>query len=351
MVIPEYVSSGHLPPADRVQSLIDEAYERFRTSDGGTNAQIYPALAAASRDLFGICVCETSGAIHAAGDAIVGFALMSVSKPFVFALVCQVLGAIDARARLGVNATGLPFNSLEAVQRSADGRTNPMVNSGAITATSLVPGDYGRGQVAGDPERPAASRGVSSPSTRGLRLGLRPTSATRPRRGSRSAAASTSTRPRRRPSSTRGSARSASARRDLAVMGATLADGGVNPLTRERVIDQEVCRYTLAVMTTAGPVRDLGRLALRRRPARQERDRGRDRHRLARQGRARHLRAATRRGRQQRQRATRRPLPLAAARPRSVRLRTGGLSVGRPGVDGSSGRARQASEGVATLAS
>ena len=56
MVTPEYVSSGHLPPADRVQSVIDEAHARFRTSDGGTNAQIYPALAAASRDLFGICV-------------------------------------------------------------------------------------------------------------------------------------------------------------------------------------------------------------------------------------------------------------------------------------------------------
>ena len=65
---------------------------------------------------------------------------MSVSKPFVFALVCEALGAERARERLGVNGTGLPFNSLEAVERSGDGRTNPMVNPGAIAATSLVPG-------------------------------------------------------------------------------------------------------------------------------------------------------------------------------------------------------------------
>ena len=65
---------------------------------------------------------------------------MSVSKPFVFALVCQALGADEARAQLGANATGLPFNSLSAIEQSADGRTNPMVNSGAIATTSLVPG-------------------------------------------------------------------------------------------------------------------------------------------------------------------------------------------------------------------
>ena len=65
---------------------------------------------------------------------------MSVSKPFVFALVCQEIGAKRAREKLGVNATGLPFDSLAAVERSADGRTNPMVNAGAIATTSLVPG-------------------------------------------------------------------------------------------------------------------------------------------------------------------------------------------------------------------
>ena len=81
---------------------------------------------------------------------------MSVSKPFVFALVCQALGAEQVRDKLGVNATGLPFNSLAAIERSADGRTNPMVNAGAIATTSLVPGARLDAQVAVHPRRPVA---------------------------------------------------------------------------------------------------------------------------------------------------------------------------------------------------
>ena len=65
---------------------------------------------------------------------------MSVSKPFVFALICQELGAGAVREKLGVNATGLAFNSLAAIEQGAGGRTNPMVNAGAIATTSLVPG-------------------------------------------------------------------------------------------------------------------------------------------------------------------------------------------------------------------
>jgi glutaminase len=59
---------------------------------------------------------------------------------FIFALVCEVIGPEEARDKLGANATGLAFNSLGAVERMPDGRTNPMVNAGAIAATSLVPG-------------------------------------------------------------------------------------------------------------------------------------------------------------------------------------------------------------------
>jgi glutaminase len=92
-------------------------------------------------DLFGICAAGTSGNLYAAGDAGYRFTIMSVAKPFVFALICQALGPEEARRRLGVNATGLPFNSLAAVERSGDGRTNPMVNAGAIATTSLAPGD------------------------------------------------------------------------------------------------------------------------------------------------------------------------------------------------------------------
>ena len=96
---------------------------------------MYPALRIADPDRFGIAVTGVTGATHAAGDSAVPFSIMSVAKPFVFALACAALGPDEVRARIGVNATGLPFNALSAVERSPDGRTNPMVNPGAIATT------------------------------------------------------------------------------------------------------------------------------------------------------------------------------------------------------------------------
>src|SRR5215471_14749268 len=135
-----YVSTGHLPTSERVRSLVIEAYERFKANAEGENSKVYPALARVPGNLFGICVVGTNGNVHTIGDAEHEFTIMSVSKPFVFALVCETIGVEEARLKIGVNATGLAFNSLEGIERNPDGRTNPMVNSGAIATTSLVPG-------------------------------------------------------------------------------------------------------------------------------------------------------------------------------------------------------------------
>ena len=135
-----FVSTGHLPTPETITALVNEAHARFKSNTDGENSQVYPALARAPSELFGVCVVGVSGNVYAAGDTDHEFSIMSVSKPFVFALVCQQMGAEQAREKLGANATGMPFNSLGAVERSADGRTNPMVNAGAIATTSLVPG-------------------------------------------------------------------------------------------------------------------------------------------------------------------------------------------------------------------
>jgi glutaminase len=123
-----------------MRSLVAEAHARFASNTEGENSRVYPALDRVPSDLFGVCVVGANGNVFAAGDAEVEFSVMSVAKPFVFALVCQVLWRKRAREKLGVNATGLLFNSLTAIESSTDGRTNPMVNSGAIATTSLVPG-------------------------------------------------------------------------------------------------------------------------------------------------------------------------------------------------------------------
>jgi glutaminase len=191
--------------------------------------------------------------MFAAGDADHEFTIMSVSKPFVFAVVCELIGPDDARERLGVNSTGLPFNSLYAVERSADGRTNPMVNAGAIATTSLAPCDGIEGRWR------FIQEGLSRFAGRELVLDAEvyaSASATNSRNQSIARLLESFDRM-YCPSAdavelyTRQCCLRVSAR-DLAVMGATLADGGVNPVTGERLIDPRVCHYTLAVMLTAG---------------------------------------------------------------------------------------------------
>jgi glutaminase len=203
--------------------------------------------------LFGICVAGVNGAVHAAGDAEVAFPIMSVAKPFTFALACQEVGPGEAGREVGVNATGLPFNAPESVERAEDGRTNPMVNPGAIAAVGLLPGGShearwewlrsGLSRFAGRPlhldEEVLGSASASNHRNRHLtrllhergRIGGDPGEVL--------------------DLYTRQSCLTVTAR-DLAVMGATLADGGVNPVTRERVVDADVCRYVLSVMATAG---------------------------------------------------------------------------------------------------
>ena len=136
----DFVSTGHLPAAPRVARLVDGVYERYRANTDGERSTVYPVLANASPDRFGICVAGTDGSVFTAGDADVEFTIMSVSKPFVFALVCDALGPTRCASRSASTRTGLPFNSLTAVELNGDGRTNPMVNPGAIATTSLVPG-------------------------------------------------------------------------------------------------------------------------------------------------------------------------------------------------------------------
>jgi glutaminase len=109
--------------------------------DSGEISQTYPALAQVPGHLFGICVAGVSGGVYRASGTRHEFTIMTVAKPFVFALVCDLLGAESVRQKLGVNATGLPFDSLAFVKRSPDGQSNPMVNAGAIAATSLAPGE------------------------------------------------------------------------------------------------------------------------------------------------------------------------------------------------------------------
>lgn len=253
MSAPPFVSTGHLPPPECVQSLVEEAHARFKSNTEGENSQVYPALAQVQSDLFGVCVVGTRGSVYSAGDTDRAFTIMSVSKPFVFALVCEALGAEQVRGQVGVNATGLPFNSSAGIEHSPDGRTNPMVNAGAIATTSLVPG------AGGEAMWRFIHEGLSRFAGRSLDMDdevYASASATNYRNRALAAMLKSVDRLYSDPALavdlyTRQCSLSVTAR-DVATMGATLADGGVNPVTKERVVDPSVCHYALAVMTIAG---------------------------------------------------------------------------------------------------
>src|SRR6478752_457820 len=247
------ISTGELPSDEAIAALVTRVYENYRGVDVGVVADYIPALAAVPPDLFGISVAGVGGRSFSIGDAEHPFSIQSVSKPFVFALVCDALGSEVARSKLGVNATGMAFNSVMAVELNETRTMNPMVNAGAIATTSLIPGETaddkweyvrnGLSRFAGRElefdEGVYASESAANQRNRGVahllesydRMYFDPDEAT--------------------DVYTRQCSLNVTAH-DLAVMGATLADGGMNPVTRDQVVSPSVCGPVLAVLASAG---------------------------------------------------------------------------------------------------
>jgi glutaminase len=248
-----YVSTGSLPGAGAVTALVNAAYDMFRDEHDGECSKVYPALERANPADFAIAVTSVGGEQYVVGDSAVQFTLMSVSKPFVLAIVCAAIGADRVRDFVGVNATGLPFNSVEAVERSPDGRTNPLVNSGAIATTSLVPGNdlHERWEFIVD--------GLSRFAGRELRVDDEVLSSALATNGRNRAIArllhslgALATDPDEATESYTRQCCLAVDVADLSLMGATLANGGTNPVTGDVVVSPSVCHDVLAIMATAG---------------------------------------------------------------------------------------------------
>jgi glutaminase len=247
------VSTGSLPSAKAVDDALSAAYALFQGDTSGHVADYIPALAEADLHLFGLSVTDVRGGVRQAGDAGHSFSIQSISNAFVFALVDQALGHDTVLRRVGVNNTGLPFNSILAIELNHGSPMNPMVNAGALATASLVPGadaaerwdfiQHGLSRFAGREldldmrvyESEAASNQRNESIARLLdsyeRLGWDPIEATDVYTKQCSLSVTT---------------------RDLAIMGATLADGGANPVTGDQVVDGTVCRDTLAELATSG---------------------------------------------------------------------------------------------------
>ena len=108
----------------------------FSDETGGDVADYIPELGKADPDRFGISLATLDGHVYEVGDSRIPFTIQSMSKPFVFALALDTLGAARVESAIGVEPSGDPFNS---IRLNADNHPfNPMVNAGAITCSGLI---------------------------------------------------------------------------------------------------------------------------------------------------------------------------------------------------------------------
>jgi len=239
--------------AEEYQRVVDEAYTKFKGVEDGANADYIPALAKVPSEMFGIALVTREGKVFAAGEQAYEFSIQSVSKPFTASLIMAEQGPRAVREKIGVEPTGLPFNSKIALELYEDRSVNPLVNAGAIAAVSLIKADSEKerwNKVLANIEGYAGrdlkvleeiykSEYGSSWSNRGIanllfnygRLYSEPEETLRVYTRQCSIGINT---------------------RDLGMMGATLANEGVNPLTGKKLLDKEHIPELLAIMATAG---------------------------------------------------------------------------------------------------
>lgn len=122
----------------QLKQAINEAYEEFKSNTGGKNADYIPYLANIDKDLFGISLCLLNGETINVGDTNYRFGIESVSKVHTAILALRQYGADKLLEMIGADATGLPFNSIMAILLENDHPSTPLVNSGAISACSMV---------------------------------------------------------------------------------------------------------------------------------------------------------------------------------------------------------------------
>lgn len=238
--------------ANPVEELLARLHQEIIGNRDGTVADYIPELAQVDPELFGVALSTLDGAVYGAGDAAATFTIQSASKPFVMALAIQDRGLDGLLAAVGVEPTGDPFNAI-TLEAGTGRPLNPMVNAGAIVTSSLVAGADepersrrildGLSAFAGRPlevdQRVFASELATGDRNRALAFMMRSM-------GSLGADVEPTLEVYFRQCSTLVSAR------DLAIMAATLANGGTNPLTGELVVQPGVVTHVLSVMITCG---------------------------------------------------------------------------------------------------
>ncbi len=251
------VLSGSLFAAEltpeRINQVLKEAYNKYKGDMGGANADYIKALAIVDSNIFGITFVDTEGNVYEFGDTKKVVSIQSISKVFTAALVMSEKGSKFVQEKIGVNATGAAFNSIIAIEQHGGSALNPFVNAGAIQSTSWV-------QAKDSDERwSKISANMSAYAGRQLKLNddvyisevndnkrnqaISKILDAYGRMGSDPLEATTVY--------TKQCSLNVSAH-DLAVMGATLANKGENPVTKAQVIQAKYTPKVMAIMATAG---------------------------------------------------------------------------------------------------
>jgi glutaminase len=239
---------GTKPPLLR---FLEQCHTEFAGETSGSVANYIPELGKAAPDQFGVSLATMDGHVYEVGDTRIPFTIQSMSKPFVFALALDTLGAARVESAIGVEPSGDPFNSIRL--NSENHPFNPMVNAGAIACSGLIHEakgasafDYIRqalGRFAGRElefdEAVYASESATGDRNRAIGYLLRNSDVIKDNVGEvldvyfRQCSIKVTA-------------------RDIAVMAATLANRGINPVTGEAVMTPYAITRTLSVMTSSG---------------------------------------------------------------------------------------------------
>jgi glutaminase len=239
--------------AAEIKAALTEAHGNYRENKDGKNADYIPYLAQVPSGLFGVAVVTADGQVFETGDVRTAFAIESISKVFNLALVMEQIGPVALRQKIGADPTGEPFNSVMAIELHRGKPLNPFVNAGAMATVSLVQAASAEdrwqemistmGRFAGREltvnQEVYTSESKTNQHNRGIAWLL-------DSYGYMYSEVSSAL-----DLYTRGCSVEITAA-DLAAMGATLATGGVNPVTGERVISQANVAKILAEMTMNG---------------------------------------------------------------------------------------------------
>ena len=254
-------SAGAAEPLDKsdVEAALKAAYAKYKTLQEGANADYIPALAEVDPNIYGIALVTPDGDIFTAGDVKSEVSIQSISKVFTMALVMDEKGPDSIFNNMGVDATGQAFNSVVAIEQYKGAEMNPLVNAGAITATSMVLGDSreeiwnkilnyynafaGRELTVNkevfDSEAATNQRNQAIASLMFAYGHIKDNPAQATDIYTEQCSVNVNA-------------------RDLAIMAATLANGGRNPVTDKQVMRNENVAEVLAVMATAGLYDDSG---------------------------------------------------------------------------------------------